>query len=515
MLGMVVGDKDSNKARSCLLLLLIIALSCLVAVILGGCDTISNLPGSSTEASLEPTYTLTTELRATPTSIPTSTLTPTPTLTRPRYSFHVELDYWNHQLDVQQYLEYTNATGQALDEIVFNVPFNHHQGVFSLREVSLKLGTERLNPAYSLEDTVLSIVLSRPLGVNERLTLFFDYSLFPRPMILDSMLSGGRPGWSEDAVNMGYWYPVLAPYVPGEGWFTFSYHHIGDLYVAEVADYQAEIVAPADVIVVGPGNEEREGNVWRYSISQARTFAFCASHRYQCSSLESNGVTFSSCYLPEHEAAGRLVLDTSIAAVHLFEQLFGRYPYETFAIGETNFTGGAEFSGLVIYGSRMYHVYLYGPQGQGIRTALYTLVPHETSHQWWYGVVGNNQIIEPWLDEALAKYCEQLFYEKLHPEHAQWRWEWMGNNTREPGPIDLSIYDFSNEERYEADVYLRGALFLDDLRRTIGDEGFFAFLQDYYQSQAYELSTAEDFFAILSRHTTEDLSPLLELYFSR
>jgi hypothetical protein len=40
------------------------------------------------------------------------------------------------------------------------------------------------------------------------------------------------------------------------------------------------------------------------------------------------------------------------------------------------------------------------------------------------------------------------------------RYSFLGNNTREPGPIDLSIYYLSTESHYEADVYLRGALFL-------------------------------------------------------
>ena len=35
---------------------------------------------------------------------------------------------------------------------------------------------------------------------------------------------------------------------------------------------------------------------------------------------------------------------------------------------------------------------------------------HETAHQWWYGVVGNDQIDEPWLDEALTEYSTILYY---------------------------------------------------------------------------------------------------------
>jgi hypothetical protein len=486
----------------------------LLAAALASCGRVSVPLDSTVESGAQETHFSTLQPPPTSTHTPTPTPSPTPAPVRPRYGFRVELDYWAHRLDVQQYVEYTNSTGQALEELVFNLPFNHHQGVFSLLAVDVLVGSDHIGASYRLEDTSLRVALPQSLPANQRTTVFLEYRLSPRPMILDSMFSGGSPGWSEDAINLGNWYPVLAPYASGEGWFTFPYHQVGDLYVAEVADYEAEIGAPEGIILVGPGEAVREGQVWRFRLPAARSFAFCASHRYECATSESGGIAFSSCYFPEHEAAGRMVLDVTVDAVELFEELFGPYPYETFAIGETSFTGGAEFSGLVIYGSRMYQTYVYGPQGQGVRTALYTLVPHETSHQWWYGVVGNNQVLEPWLDEALAKYCEQLFYERLHPEHAQWRWEWMGNTTREPGPIDLPIYDFSKERQYEADIYLRGALFLDELRQLVGDESFFAFLRDYYETEAYELSTTDDFFAVLGVHTAEDLSPLLKAYFS-
>jgi aminopeptidase N len=90
-------------------------------------------------------------------------------------------------------------------------------------------------------------------------------------------------------------------------------------------------------------------------------------------------------------------------------------------------------------------------------------------------------------------------------------WQHFGKGTREAGPIDSSVNDFFTEKRYESDVCLRGALLLDQLRSNIGDESFFAFLRDYYESQTSGLGAAESFFAVLSRHTTEELSPLAAL----
>ncbi len=47
----------------------------------------------------------------------------------------------------------------------------------------------------------------------------------------------------------------------------------------------------------------------------------------------------------------------------------------------------------------------------------------------------------------------------------------------------------------------------------MGDEQFYGFLQDYCQTQSHKLSNSADFFSVLSRHTDEDLTALLDEYF--
>ena len=50
---------------------------------------------------------------------------------------------------------------------------------------------------------------------------------------------------------------------------------------------------------------------------------------------------------------------------------------------------------------------------------------------------------------------------------------------------------------YRNAVYLNGALFLEELRKLIGDEAFFSFLKDYTQQLSGKISTSDDFITIL------------------
>jgi len=50
------------------------------------------------------------------------------------------------------------------------------------------------------------------------------------------------------------------------------------------------------------------------------------------------------------------------------------------------------------------------------------MTSHELMHMWFYGTIGNNHALEPWLDEAFATYAELLYYQEYHPDNVEWWW---------------------------------------------------------------------------------------------
>jgi aminopeptidase N len=112
------------------------------------------------------------------------------------------------------------------------------------------------------------------------------------------------------------------------------------------------------------------------------------------------------------------------------------------------------------------------------------------AHQWWFGVVGNNQIDEPWLDEALTQYSTMLYYEKaygpkraagiLRGEFIQTHQSLVRRGRDMPAGLSAAAY---GPELYWQVVYDKGTLYFHELRTAVGDEAFFEILQTYYSRQ--------------------------------
>ncbi|MCL7452072.1 MAG: helix-turn-helix domain-containing protein [Anaerolineae bacterium] len=441
----------------------------------------------------------------------TPTATPAPVHNGTSYEMNVFLDYAKHRLDVQQRIDYTNPTSQTLPDLMLNVHPNFDRRNFVLKDIKVDVEGELQKPEYYPLDVTLRVALPQPLPPGEFITLFLEYTLELPKIRSQAEFVAGSFGYSDRCVSLGHWYPILAPYREEEdkGWYAQTYFPVGDPYVTEVADYKVTITATQGVMIAGTGSETRQGNRWHFEVEKARSFAFAASDRYQVSTAEVGGTTVSSYYFPTHQAAGEAALQTAVQALELFSELYGAYPYADYRAVETEFGGGMEFTGLTFLGSLFYEEY----DGTG-RTPLVPLTAHEVSHQWFYGLVGNDQVTQPWLDEALAEYNAFVYYERYLPDDSDWWWFYAVDQWAPTGAVDSILYEFRNDSRpyYDA-VYRRGALFMRDLRETMGDPAFFGFLGEYQRRYTYQLVSSREFFALVQEFTTADLIPLQEEYF--
>ncbi len=439
---------------------------------------------------------------------PTPTATPMPVYEGTSYEIDAYLDYPQHKLEVNQRIDYTNVTSETLPNLMLNVHPNHSRNTFTLNDIKVDLDGEPVQPEVFPLDVTLRVELPRPLRPDDHATVFLDYTLDLPQIKPGEEFSGAGLGYSKRSVSLGNWYPVMAPWREDKGWYGLNYFPVGDPFVTEVADYRVTITTTEGVIVAATGRETRDGNRWQFEAEQARSFAVAASDKYQVSTAQVGDVTVHSYYFPDNAEPGEVTLQTAAQALELFSELYGTYPFSDYRIAETEFAGGMEFSGLTFLGSAFYDQY-----DGTTRTPLLPLTAHEVAHQWFYGLVGNDQLTEPWLDEAPAEYSGFLFYERYLPEDTDWWWFHTVDQWAPAGKIDNLVYIFRDNREYLDAVYRRGAQFMRDLRAAMGDPAFFAFLLEYQRRYAYQLAGSRDFFTLVQEFTTADLVPLQEEYF--
>lgn len=485
----------------------------LAALALAGCGP--GAPPPVTPAPSQPPPTANSPAAAAPLPAATASAQPTatPAATRPapapatsRYTLRARLDAAAHTLTVSETIGYANTSPAALPNLLLVVEPNWQPGIFQLD--ALTWGDRAPVEGWTLTEGILQIPLEPPLPAGGARTLQIAYTLQipPRP---------GPFGYNPRQTNLGDWYPFIPPYDPALGWLAYRPGLVGEHLLYEAAAYEVEFTlenASPAVVVAASAPAQREGDTYRYELASARNFALSLSPEYvtfsQTAQTGLGPVELTSYAFPETRAAGEAALETTRAALEFFSETFGPYPHPALTIVEAAFPDGMEYDGLYFLSQDWYWAYLGNPASY-----LTLLAAHETAHQWFYGLLGSNQAMEPWLDEALATYCEALFYEHTAPDLVPWWWEYRVNLYAPEGSVDNSIYKFGAFRPYVDAVYLRGALFLQATREAMGDEAFMAALRAYAHENRHRLVTAEDFFAALRAHATFDLEAILAAFF--
>ena len=456
-------------------------------------------------ASLIPTATVT----PSPTSTPAPTATLVPALERAKYILNTTIDYNAHTVTVDETILYPNHTGNRLNTLVMAVEPNLWPGGFTLSSISIDG-----NPitTYTLNGQRLDIALASFFQSGHVMTINIQYSL-SLPVIEDTNPNVTRPriyGYTKRQTNLTNWYPFVVPFINGD-WVLHEPWYYGEHLVYDAADFEVNLKFTDPVtapIVASSGAPEPQTGFTRYTITSARAFVISASREFQVASLQVGDVTVSSYYYPLSDIPGQAVLRASAEAIQVFSQRYGPYPHKTLSIVMADFKDSMEFSALY------FHSPLYYEQYDGKDMNYLTFIgAHETAHQWWFEQVANDQAQQPWLDEGLATYSEHVYYENIHPDLVSTWWSYRVNFFNPQGFIDIPIYDAQGFEPYRVSVYLQGAHFFEDLRTRIGDEAFFAFLQDYLAQNRGKIATSKDFFRILKEHTSTDYSDIVRQYF--
>ncbi len=447
----------------------------------------------------------------TPVPLPTPTFTPVPlpeVCLRQRfaadigachaasvYDIRLTVDPRSAQVMGQQQVRYTNAEGQPLSDLYLRLFPNTPAYGGSMTVTHLLLDGTPISPLVELDGSALRLPLEPPLAAGRMLTLSMAFTV---EVPTTGVAGHGLFSYVDGIMALPTVYPII-PVYNDEGWNVEIAPAHGDDIHTDVSSYQVQVTAPSNLNVVASGVcLTLRGGVWSCNAGPMRDFVLILGDRYRRAARLVEDVVVNSYFFAEHERAGQRAVEVAADALVAFTDLFGEYPYaELDVVATPNWLGGMEYPGLVVIEDRIY------PSGG----QLEWLVAHEVAHQWWFGVVGSDQVDTPWLDEALTQYSTVLYYERTYgsdraagilQDFLQTYRDLVRAGRDRPAGLSAASYDSS---LYWDVVYRKGALYFHSLREAVGDETFFDILQAYYERHRYQIATPDTFL-----ETVEDVT---------
>jgi hypothetical protein len=423
--------------------------------------------------------------------------------TLPHYDLGVSLTFSTGTLEVAQRTTLRNSTGVDLPNLVFQVTPAYF-GAFSLQSAQVD-GQEVVA---SRDGSVLTLTLNSPLapGATTEVELHYQVKV---------PVQGGRFGRSDGIIALGNWFPVLSVYQ--DGWDRHQYVDVGDAFYTEVADFDVTVTSDVPVAIAASGPPTgQEGNRYSFHGEELRDFAMAISDRYQVRGRQVDGIQVSA-YGPSL-ARLEVYLAEAATALHWYSTHLVPYPYPTFSVAEVSAANGLataqEYPGLIMVYPAL------GADGGGTGSYSEYTVGHEVAHQWFYSLVGDDQVHDPWLDEALASYVDLLPYMEQSPRSFDY---YMGRylsgyRARAAAgadrPVNTTIYDYPDDLPYFDIVYRKGAVFLDKLRGLMGNDQFLALLRDYLKTYSNKVAFPRAFLDMAYTRVGPALPPLVSQYFS-
>lgn len=328
--------------------------------------------------------------------------------------------------------------------------------------------------------TVFSVPLPQGVGPGESVEIELDWqSQIPRVR--------RRTGYADDYLLIAQWFPKLGVYEEGRGWNCHQFHARTEFF-ADYGTYDVTLDLPSEYsgkigasgVALGQGTvDEATGRVVTRFLAPSRedqarvdatghralvhdftwtadpnflvekdTFYFDEwAREYQeevarvmqalgrePGELRQRDVRITLLLQPEHAAQRDRHIDATCAALFFYGLWFGEYPYEHVTVVDPAWGGGAsggmEYPTLFTCGTRLFtSPEMQRPEGVTI---------HEAGHQFWYGLVGNNEFEAAWMDEGFNSFADsETAYRRYGERRSDTRYsglpKWGVPAARRPG----------------------------------------------------------------------------------
>jgi hypothetical protein len=296
---------------------------------------------------------------------------------------------------------------------------------------------------------------------------------------LDFSLTLGRGGFDRLGTDEGVaWWGSGAPLLawePGVGWARDPFVELsGETASSPAADTTVRVSAPEELTVLMTGAQAdpsavRDGRrTWTSAEPVARDVAVAAGLFATAGTTTSDGVRVTTGVLPGSELSAEELGRATTEAISRLESFLGPFPYRTLSVPLLpDYGGGIEYPSLIFQAT----------------TSREVLV-HEVAHMWFYGMVGNSQFRDPWLDEAFASWAEAVV------DGSSGLVAVDGLDLE--GPVGAAMSGYPGSGNYFRLVYDKGGAALLAAQQAAGSEAFTAAVRCYVDASAWAIATPRD-----------------------
>ncbi len=414
------------------------------------------------------------------------------------------------QFDGKLDLRFTNQESIVLETIYFHLYPNYQGADLELSEVLIN-GVQA-DWVYLADNTIVEITMPAGLKPGETAFAALDFTCS-----VPTVMGGnyGLFGYFDGVLVLDTFIPTLAVY-DETGWHAEKPVPVGDLSYADAAFYLVQVTAPENLTLVTSGieleNDNKDGKQTAlFAAGPARDFYVAGSSNFQQWQGQVGEITVNSYTFPELKEAGEKALTFAETALSVFSKRYGDYPYTEFDVISSPMQAlGIEYPGITGIAIDLYR---FGESANN-ETYLESVIAHEVGHQWFYNLVGNDQVLEPWVDELITQFVTGVYYEDTYglPAAVQYRNSWDSRwkrIDREPIPIGMEAIAYF-ENTYSPIVYGRGPYFMMELREEMGRETFDIFMQTYVETYQWKIATTQGFRQVAEETCACDLSALFE-----
>jgi aminopeptidase N len=403
----------------------------------------------------------------------------------------------NPGIDVEHYtlvLDYDPQPATITATVHLDVVMTENRNEFSLDSDGPDVSAVSVDGVAAEFDEAppeLLITPATPLIAGQHIGVDVTYTLSPEPI---SSAAGDQIGWFP---SLGGSYVLNEP----EGANTWL---PSDDHPSDKATFRFELTVPSGLTAVANGalvdhtsTDTTDTWIWEEDRPMATYLIQLLTGDYELvDGTGPNGLPLLSAVLREDRETMQPYIDTISDQIDFFDDYFGPYPLDRYGIAITD-----SYTGLAMETMER-PTFSRGDFSTGrVDGGQQLFLSHELAHQWFGDAVSPARWTDVWLNESFATYCEWMWLDHVGLQPIE-DVASAGLASRDP----RSTAHPTTADMFTINSYDGGAVILHALRKTIGDDLFFALLRRWVTDNNGASRTTEEFVALANEVAGQDLT---------